>query len=53
MLHNLKIQAHLLHMCYLVYKSHLVAAMKNAHVEMHDYRNSLAELVARNIADLD
>jgi hypothetical protein len=53
MVHNLKLRLHLLRMRYLMYTEAIIAAVKDAHREMQDYADSLAELVARTSRDLD
>lgn len=49
MVHNIKMQAHMMHMRYLVYRD----ALRAAHKEITDYSTAMSDLIARNAKDLD
>jgi hypothetical protein len=47
MCESIRMQPHLLHMRYLVYKQAIVKALREAHTEMSDYTKAVGEMVAR------
>jgi len=47
-MNNRQLQLHLMHMRYLVYKDAIVKAIRSAHREMVDYKESVAEMIRRS-----